>query len=61
MYHLTPCKVVEAEAFMRLPDHLRRDKGADLTPWAQQQHPGVPIAAFLEGPSFDRAGKSLLR
>src|ERR1700687_3686348 len=56
MYHLTPCKVVEAEVFMRLPDHLRRDKAADLTPWARQQHPGVPVAAFLEGPSFDRAG-----
>jgi gluconolactonase len=39
-----------------LPDHLRRDKETDLTPWARQQHPGVPIAAFLEGPSFDRAG-----
>jgi len=25
MYHLTPCKVVDAEFFMRLPDHLRRD------------------------------------
>ena len=41
---------------MRLPDHLRRDKAPDLTPWARQQHPGVPVAAFLEGPSFDRAG-----
>jgi sugar lactone lactonase YvrE len=56
MHHLTQCKVVEAEVFMRLPDHLRRDKAADLTPWARQQHPGVPIAAFLEGPSFDRVG-----
>ena len=44
MYHLTPCKVVEAEVFMRLPDHLRRDKAPDLTPWARQQHPGVPVA-----------------
>jgi len=56
MHCLTPCKVVEAEVFMRLPDHLRRDKAPDLTPWARQQHPGVPVAAFLEGPSFDRAG-----
>jgi hypothetical protein len=30
MYHLTPYKVVEAEVFPWLPDHLRRDKGADL-------------------------------
>jgi gluconolactonase len=56
MHHLTQCKVIEAEVFMRLPDHLRRDKAPDLTPWARQQHPGVPVAAFLEGPSFDRAG-----
>lgn len=56
MYHLTPPKIIEAEVFMRLPEHLRRDKAADLTSWARQQHPGVPVAAFLEGPSFDRAG-----
>jgi SMP-30/Gluconolactonase/LRE-like region len=56
MYHFNPPKVIEAEVFMRLPDHLRRDKAADLTPWARQQHPGVPVAAFLEGPSFDRNG-----
>jgi gluconolactonase len=56
VYHFNPPKVIEAEVFMRLPDHLRRDKAADLTPWARQQHPGVPIAAFLEGPSFDRDG-----
>ena len=56
MFHFTPPRVIEAEVFMRLPEHLRRDKATDLTPWAWQQHPGVPIAAFLEGPSFDRAG-----
>src|SRR5215831_13151860 len=56
VYHFNPPKVIEAEVFMRLPDYLRRDKAADLTPWARQQHPGVPVAAFLEGPSFDRAG-----
>jgi gluconolactonase len=56
LYHFTPPKVIEAEVFMRLPDHLRRDKAADLTPWSRQQHPGVPVAAFLEGPSFDTAG-----
>jgi hypothetical protein len=48
--------VIEAEVFTRLPDHMRRDKATDLTLWARQQHPGVPIAAFPEGPSFDRAG-----
>ena len=56
MYHFNPPKVIEAEIFMRLPDQLRRDHAADLTSWARQQHPGVPVAAFLEGPSFDTAG-----
>src|SRR5215470_4649158 len=31
----------EAEVFMRLPDHLRRDKTADLTRWSRQQHAGT--------------------
>jgi gluconolactonase len=56
LYHFNPPKVIEAEVFMRLPDNLRRDHAADLTSWARQQHPGVPVAAFLEGPSFDTAG-----
>ncbi len=32
MYHFNPPKVIKAEMFMQLPDHLRRDKAADLTP-----------------------------
>ncbi len=53
---LTPPKIIDAEIFARIPDHLRRDHAPDLTPWARQQHPGVRVPAFFEGPSFDRAG-----
>lgn len=49
-------KIIEAEVFVRIPDHLRRDHAADLSPWARQQHPGMRLPAFFEGPSFDRDG-----
>lgn len=45
---------VTAELFARLPDELSGD--AATSHWAQQQHPGVPLRCFLEGPSFDRDG-----
>jgi gluconolactonase len=54
MLHET--KVVTAEIFASLPPALRRDKEPPATQWARQQHAGVIIPAFLEGPSFDRAG-----
>lgn len=49
-------KVIEAEVFARVPAHLRRDKEPPTSQWARQQHAGVAIPAFLEGPSFDRQG-----
>jgi gluconolactonase len=49
-------KVIDAEVFARVPDHLRRDKELPTSQWARQQHAGKKIPAFLEGPSFDRLG-----
>jgi gluconolactonase len=56
MNFLVPPRVVEAETFVRVPEHLRRDKEPARSQWARQQHAGVALAAFLEGPSFDRDG-----
>lgn len=53
---LPPPRIVEAEVFVRVPENLRRDKAPAQSQWARQQHPGVALAAFLEGPSFDRDG-----
>lgn len=45
---------ITAEVFARLPDELAGDPAT--SPWAQVQHPGHNVRAFLEGPSFDRNG-----
>jgi gluconolactonase len=49
-----PPPVVEARLFASLPDELagRPEESA----WLQTQHRGRRLKAFLEGPSFDRAG-----
>jgi len=45
---------VTAEVFARLPQELHGDPAT--SEWVRIQHRGEPIAAFLEGPSFDRQG-----
>ena len=45
--------VIEAKPFTRVPDDL--DLSARPSAWAHRQARG-PVAAFLEGPSFDREG-----
>jgi gluconolactonase len=49
-----PPPVVEAKVFAALPEELagRPESSA----WLMTQHRGRPMKAFLEGPSFDRAG-----
>jgi gluconolactonase len=56
MQLFAPPQIVESEVFARVPDHLRRDKEPARSQWARQQHPGEALAAFLEGPAFDRDG-----
>jgi len=43
-----------AEVFSRLPDKFR--KRGVVTPWVLANSSGAEVDAFLEGPSFDRAG-----
>ncbi|MEX2643169.1 MAG: SMP-30/gluconolactonase/LRE family protein [Acetobacterales bacterium] len=43
-----------AELFARLPESMAGDPARSH--WAQNQHPGVKLRCFLEGPSFDRDG-----
>lgn len=49
-----PPPVVETEVFARLPDGLRTARADNA--WVAGQPVGAPAGAFLEGPSFDRAG-----
>jgi gluconolactonase len=56
MSFLARPRIIEAEVFARVPEHLRRDKAPATSQWARQQHAGVALPAFLEGPSFDRDG-----
>jgi gluconolactonase len=49
---------LRAEVFARLPDNLRvHDRRCR---WADEQRGGAPTDSFLEGPSFDRAGRLYL-
>lgn len=48
-----PPPELTAEVFARVPAELMPEQGSD---WARVQHPGKQFRAFLEGPSFDRAG-----
>jgi len=41
------------EIFTRLPAEFWRDGDSD---WVRANKPGQPVASFLEGPAFDRAG-----
>jgi hypothetical protein len=52
----TAPQVIEARVLTRLPDSFRRKR---RTEWADANKPGHEIDSFLEGPSFDREGKSL--
>lgn len=49
-----PPPVVEARVFAALPDGLAGRP--ETSGWLRAQHPGRPVRAFLEGPSFDRDG-----
>lgn len=49
-----PPRRIETTVFTRLPDHFRKPV---RTPWADVNQGGRPIDSFLEGPSFDRAGR----
>jgi gluconolactonase len=48
-----PPQVIPARVLTRLPDEFRRTARSE---WGDANKPGEPIASFLEGPSFDRAG-----
>ena len=48
-----PPRRIETTAFTRLPDRFRRPR---RTAWADANF-GREIDCFLEGPSFDRAGR----
>lgn len=48
-----PPPELTTEVFARVPAELMPEQGSD---WARVQHPGKQFRAFLEGPSFDRAG-----
>jgi gluconolactonase len=45
--------VIHARVLTQLPDSFRHARRSD---WGDANKPGEPIASFLEGPSFDRAG-----
>lgn len=49
-----PPKVIETTVFAALPEELRHAPADNE--WARTQPAGVPVGAFLEGPSFDRQG-----
>jgi gluconolactonase len=44
---------IETEIFARLPDQFRTLRP---TAWSEANRGGRPVACFLEGPAFDRAG-----
>src|SRR5262245_14143965 len=48
-----PSSGLPATVFSRVPDKYRRKV---RTAWADANRAGEPVACFLEGPSFDRAG-----
>jgi gluconolactonase len=53
-----PPRELRAEVFARLPDTLRmRNRSCR---WVDKQRGGAPTDSFLEGPSFDRAGRLYL-
>ncbi len=49
----TPPQVIPARVLTRLPDEFQKPRRSE---WGDANKPGEPIASFLEGPSFDRAG-----
>jgi gluconolactonase len=49
----SPPQVIHARVLTQLPDSFRHARRSD---WGDANKPGEPIASFLEGPSFDRAG-----
>lgn len=54
MSFFAPPRRVETTVFSRLPDNFRNPR---RTAWADANQGGKPIDSFLEGPSFDRAGR----
>ncbi len=54
MSFFAPPRQVETHVFTRLPDRFRRPR---RTAWADANRGGREIDSFLEGPSFDRAGR----
>lgn len=53
MYYPLP-ESIQTEVFARLPERFRRE--GEIMPWSAARRGGHPVASFLEGPSFDRAG-----
>jgi gluconolactonase len=49
-----PPQIISTEVFSEVPTQFRKQK--QMTNWARANRPGVELASFLEGPSFDRAG-----
>jgi len=54
MSFFPPPARIETEIFTRLPDRFRTPR---RTAWADANRGGRQIDSFLEGPSFDRAGR----
>ncbi len=48
-----PPQEIPLQLYARVPEHLRLE---DRVTWMARRRPGMRIGAFLEGPSFDRAG-----
>lgn len=48
-----PPQEIPLQLYARVPAHLRLE---DRVSWMARRRPGMRIGAFLEGPSFDRAG-----
>ena len=49
-----PPEILESEVFTRMPEELHRT--GEFSSWVEARGAG-PLHSFLEGPSFDRAGK----
>lgn len=52
--YFAPPPIIDATVFSRLPDRFRK---ARPTSWAAANRGGHSIDSFLEGPSFDHAGR----
>ena len=50
----SPPQVIQTDVFSEMPARYRKQNQFPV--WARVNRPGLELASFLEGPSFDRAG-----